>query len=237
MKRNPKAMGLRAAALALALGALGLGASEAWADKIKHPTSTFAGLDKITGRIISFEVAVDETVQFGSLQITPRVCYTRPPTEAPQTTTFVEVDDIVSDGAIKRIFSGWMFAASPGLHGVEHPVYDIWLTDCKGGKDIIVTPPDVADLRDEAPPPPPKPGTVPRQRQQARPVNPGPLPPAGTAQQNLGDPIEVGPGPGGRRAPQPTSQQQNQPPPLSPLPSSRGGPGGLLPPGDIPGFR
>jgi hypothetical protein len=221
--------------LALACAAVGLGAGVAQADKIKHPTSVFAGLDKITGRIISFEVAIDETVQFGSLQITPRVCYTRPPTEAPQTTTFVEVDDIVSDGAVKRIFSGWMFAASPGLHGVEHPVYDIWLTDCKGGKDIIVTAPDVADLRDDAPPPP-KPGTVPRQRQQARPVNPGPLPPAGQAQQNVpgfGEPIEVGPGPGARRLQQPTSQPQQ----LSPLPSSRGGEGGLLPPADIPGTR
>ena len=59
------------------------------ADKIKNPTAVFSGLDKITGRIVSFEVAIDETVQFGSLQITPRVCYTRPPTEAPQTDTFV----------------------------------------------------------------------------------------------------------------------------------------------------
>ena len=54
--------------------------------KIANPTAIFAGLDKITGRIISFEVAVDETVQFGALQLTPRVCYTRPPTEPPNTT-------------------------------------------------------------------------------------------------------------------------------------------------------
>ena len=111
----------------------------AFADKIKHPTAIFAGLDKITGRIISFEVAIDETVQFGSLHITPRVCYTRPPTEAPQTTSFVEVEEVVTEKKFKKIFAGWMFAASPGLHGVEHPVYDAWLTDCKGGKTIIRT--------------------------------------------------------------------------------------------------
>ena len=109
----------------------------AWADKIKHPTAVFAGLDKITGRIISFEVAIDETVQFGSLQITPRVCYTRPPTEAPRTDVFVEVDEVTEKKTYDRLFTGWMFAASPGLHGIEHPVYDIWLTDCKGGTQII----------------------------------------------------------------------------------------------------
>ena len=73
-------------------------------------------------------------MQFGTLQITERACYTRPATEAPQTTSFVEVDEIDADKKYKRIFSGWMFAASPGLHGIEHPIYDIWLTDCTGGR-------------------------------------------------------------------------------------------------------
>ena len=49
-------------------------------------------------------------------------------------------------GEIKRIFTGWMFAASPGLHAVEHPIYDVWLTDCKGGKNPAVAeaPPEEA---------------------------------------------------------------------------------------------
>ena len=119
--------------------ALALAAGPAAADKIKNPTAVFAGLDKITGRIISFEAGIDETVQFGSLQITPRVCFTRPPTEAPQTDVFAEVDEVGENKDYKRIFSGWMFAASPGLHAIEHPVYDIWLTDCKGGTDVIHT--------------------------------------------------------------------------------------------------
>ena len=80
-------------------------------------------------------------MQFGSLQVTPRVCNTRPQTEAPQTTSFVEVDEQdTGKNEAKRIFSGWMFAASPGLHGVEHPVYDVWLIDCKGGKEIVQAP-------------------------------------------------------------------------------------------------
>jgi hypothetical protein len=112
--------------------------------RIGNPTAVFAGLDKITGRIISFDVAINETVQFGALQVTPRVCYSRPPTETPNTDAFVEVDEVTLQGEIKRIFTGWMFAASPGLHAVEHPIYDVWLTDCKGGKNpnVAEAPPD-----------------------------------------------------------------------------------------------
>jgi hypothetical protein len=101
--------------------------------KIANPVAVFSGLDKITGRIITFDVAVGETVQFGALQVTPRVCNTRPPTEAPNTTAFLEVDEITLTNEVRRIFTGWMFAASPGLHAVEHPIYDVWLVDCKGG--------------------------------------------------------------------------------------------------------
>ncbi|WP_292511283.1 DUF2155 domain-containing protein [Methylobacterium sp.] len=113
------------------------GAVPAAADKIKNPTAVFSGLDKITGRIVSFEVAVDETVQFGALQLTPRVCYSRPPTESPKTTAFLEVDEVTLDNKYRRIFTGWQFAASPGLHAIEHSIYDVWLVDCKGGTDII----------------------------------------------------------------------------------------------------
>lgn len=99
--------------------------------KIPNQTAVFSGLDKITGRIISFDVALGETVQFGALQVVPRVCYTRPPTEAAATDAFVEVSEVTLQGEVRRIFSGWMFAASPGLNAVEHPIYDVWLTDCK----------------------------------------------------------------------------------------------------------
>ncbi len=106
--------------------------------KIPNATAVFSGLDKITGRIYPFEVSVKETVQFGALRVTPQACYTRPPTEPQNTTGFVEVDEITLEGKIRRLFTGWMFAASPGLNAVEHPIYDVWLVDCKQ------TPPDVA---------------------------------------------------------------------------------------------
>ena len=125
---------------ALVLAGMAVGAGAAQADKIKNPTAVFSGLDKITGRIVSFEVAIDETVQFGGLQMTPKVCYTRPPTENPNTTSFVEVDEVTLESKVRRIFTGWMFASSPGLHAVEHPVYDIWLVECKGGTEMIAEP-------------------------------------------------------------------------------------------------
>ncbi|MEP0520632.1 MAG: DUF2155 domain-containing protein [Hyphomicrobiales bacterium] len=103
----------------------------AFSERIANPVAVFSGLDKITGRIISFDVYVDETVQFGALQVTPRVCYSRPPTEPPNTTAFVEVDEVTLHNEIRRLFGGWMFASSPGLKGVEHAVYDVWLTGCK----------------------------------------------------------------------------------------------------------
>jgi hypothetical protein len=127
----------------------------ALADKISNPVAVFDGLDKITGRIISFEVAINETVQFGALQITPRVCYSRPPTEPPQTDVFAQVDEIDEQKQLKRIFSGWMFADSPGLHGIEHPIFDIWLTECKGGTTVIHDTPQVdasVPNPDESPP-------------------------------------------------------------------------------------
>ena len=109
------------------------------AQKIANPTAVFSGLDKITGRIINFEVAINETVRFGALEVTPRVCYTRPPTMSPNTDGFIEVDELTLQGELRRIFTGWMFAASPGLNAVEHPIYDVWLTDCKGGATPAVT--------------------------------------------------------------------------------------------------
>src|SRR3712207_3411916 len=121
--------GLRAALRVAALAVLAAG--PAAAEPLNNPVAEFSGLDKITGRITKFDVLIDETVQFGALQVTPRVCHTRPPTEPAQTTAFVEVDEITLANQIQRLFTGWMFATSPGLNAIEHPVYDVWLVDCK----------------------------------------------------------------------------------------------------------
>lgn len=104
--------------------------------RISNKVAVFSGIDKITGRIITFDVYIDETVQFGALQVTPRVCYSRDETQKPKTTTFVEVDEITLDRKIRRIFTGWMFADSPGLNAVDHAVYDVWLKDCRMESEV-----------------------------------------------------------------------------------------------------
>ncbi|SDR09334.1 DUF2155 domain-containing protein [Pseudovibrio sp. Tun.PSC04-5.I4] len=103
---------------------------------VKNPVAVFKGLDKITGRITTFDVYIDETVQFGALQVTPRVCNSRPLTEAAQTTAFIEVDELTLDSKVRRIFSGWMFASNPGVNAVEHSVYDIWLINCRKSTSV-----------------------------------------------------------------------------------------------------
>ena len=133
--------------------------------KIANKSATFSGLDKITGRIIAFDAAIGETVQFGALQVTPRVCYTRPPTDTPNTDGFIEVDEVTLQGDVKRIFTGWMFAASPGLHAVEHPIYDVWLTDCKSPVVAATAPPEPAPA---AAAPQPKPAAAPPQRRSSQ---------------------------------------------------------------------
>jgi len=103
----------------------------AQAMRIENPIAVFAGLDKISGTTTSFEVKIGEERRFGGLLVKPDVCYSRPVTEEPKTTSFVEVDELGANDHRKRIFTGWMFAESPGLNAVEHPVYDVWLTGCR----------------------------------------------------------------------------------------------------------
>ncbi|SEQ39681.1 hypothetical protein SAMN05428969_2911 [Devosia sp. YR412] len=117
------------------LALLGL-ATPAMAQPIANPVASFAGLDKITGRITRFDVYIDETVLFGALEITPRACYTRPSTEAQSVSAFLEVDQRSLTGVSKRIFSGWMFADSPALNAVDHAIYDVWLVECKVSTDV-----------------------------------------------------------------------------------------------------
>ncbi len=103
---------------------------------IANPVATFSGLDKITARLTKFDVYMNETVQFGSLQITPRACYTEPVDEPQRTLVFAEVDRVglKSDG--QRIFTGWMFADSPALNAIDDPLYDIWLVGCATHTDL-----------------------------------------------------------------------------------------------------
>lgn len=99
-------------------------------------TLVLRGLDKVTAETRDFEVGVGEEARFGSLTIAAHYCRKRPPEETPEVYALVEVFDRTTDGSgvetePERIFSGWMFASSPALNPLEHPVYDVWPLDCK----------------------------------------------------------------------------------------------------------
>lgn len=128
------------AILFLAVGMLCL-PSSAQAYWIKGQTAKLRGLDKITGRTVDFYVKTQEHVQFGSLQLTLHACFKRPPDVIPETAAFLQVVDLGLSKNIdspraelqEPIFSGWMFASSPALNGLEHSVYDFWVLDCEKG--------------------------------------------------------------------------------------------------------
>ena len=140
------------------LGGLASAASAAVEDRIQNPIAVFSGLDKITGRTTTFEIRIGEEGRFGGLIVKPDICYSRPATEEPKTTSFVEVDELDANKARKRVFTGWMFAESPGLNAVEHPIYDVWLTSCR---DPSAPPPVVESVPDAAPDMPEDPGEIP----------------------------------------------------------------------------
>jgi len=121
----------------LGLGlALSLFAFPATAASIPGQAAMLQGLDKVTARISSFEAPINKPVKFGSLEIVVRACNKRPVEETPESAAFVEIIEQLPGEAPKALFSGWMFASSPALNPLEHPVYDIWVTDCKTAEPV-----------------------------------------------------------------------------------------------------
>lgn len=123
-------MAISAAALCGVLGAGRLQAADEpkW---IPQPVAVLQGLDKVTARISTVTAPIGETVAFGTLRITAETCQEHPPTLAPESAAFLVVDDQPPDEARRRVFNGWMFASSPGLNALEHPVYDVWVLSCR----------------------------------------------------------------------------------------------------------
>lgn len=138
--------------LAILLLPLAMAPALAQSGRISNPIAVFAGLDKITGVTTTFEIPIGEERRFGALIVKPNACYSRPVTEEPKTTSFVEVDQVEMEKTRRRIFSGWMFAESPGLNAVEHAIYDVWLTGCRDPNappPVVEVLPDISTLQDQ----------------------------------------------------------------------------------------
>lgn len=105
--------------------------SSAMAQNTDNFTATVGALDKITARITQLDLPANQRVKFGTLWLTAKDCYKRPPTETPETYIYLIVDDVLADGTEVQVFQGWMLATSPALNAMEHAVYDVWAIDCK----------------------------------------------------------------------------------------------------------
>ncbi|GHF27373.1 hypothetical protein GCM10017044_23030 [Kordiimonas sediminis] len=103
----------------------------ATAIEIESPTIVLRTLDKVTARIKEIELRIGEEYSLGSLTLTARYCRTTPPIEPPETYAYLDIYEIQRDGSAKDVFSGWMLASSPALNSFEHPVYDVWVLNCK----------------------------------------------------------------------------------------------------------
>ncbi|MEL6662987.1 MAG: DUF2155 domain-containing protein [Pseudomonadota bacterium] len=103
----------------------------------KYETAKLRGLDKITGRFTDIDMEVGTPVTFGTLRVEIQTCFQTPPDLPPESSAFIRVNSLQPLGEQAEledpeplIFSGWMFASSPGLNALEHPVYDVWVIEC-----------------------------------------------------------------------------------------------------------
>ncbi|MBT3238128.1 MAG: DUF2155 domain-containing protein [Rhodospirillaceae bacterium] len=95
-----------------------------------YNTAVLQGLDKVTARVSTIEAPVGDSIKFGALEIIARTCDKRPPEETPESATFLDIWEVKPGEPAISIFRGWMFASSPALSALEHPVYDVWVLDC-----------------------------------------------------------------------------------------------------------
>jgi hypothetical protein len=130
---------LRESLLGLAMFAVAM-SSAVGAETIPEPVALLQGLDKITARVSKFEAPVGTPVRFGTLSIQVRDCEKNPPEETPESAAFLEIDEVRPGEVNLRVFSGWMFASSPALSALEHPVYDVNVLDCRAASGSPAAP-------------------------------------------------------------------------------------------------
>ncbi len=95
-----------------------------------YPFAVLRTLDKVTARVSTVYAPIGDTIHFGSLDVTIDVCDKRPPEETPESAAFVQIVENRPGQPPTDVFRGWMFASSPGLSPLQHPVYDLWVLDC-----------------------------------------------------------------------------------------------------------
>ncbi|MDC0226756.1 DUF2155 domain-containing protein [Alphaproteobacteria bacterium] len=88
-------------------------------------------LDKITANVQSLIIAVNENLKFESIRIEIYACFKNPPEEVPENFVLLKIFDEINPNIISPIYQGWMISSSPATTPLEHPIYDLWVKDCK----------------------------------------------------------------------------------------------------------
>jgi len=109
-------------------------AGTAGATDIPMDTIVLGGLDKVAARVNTVSGQVGVPIVFGTLEIIAKTCVTRPPEETPENAAFLEISQMLDGGKKEKVFSGWMFASTPALSALDHPVYDVWVLRCENSK-------------------------------------------------------------------------------------------------------
>lgn len=108
---------------------------------LEHQVAVLQGLDKVTARVSPVRATLGQPTYFGRLEIVARACRETPPTEPPESAAFLEIRELppasAAEAAPIDIFSGWMFASSPAVSALEHPVYDVWVVDCEEPAEAV----------------------------------------------------------------------------------------------------
>jgi len=110
------------------------------------------GLDKVTARVSTFDVHVGETVSFGTLDIRADACFEAAPTDPPESAAFLQIVDVPPGDGVQQAFTGWMFASSPALSALEHPVFDVWVVDCLAEEEIRTAEQQAEETFERGPP-------------------------------------------------------------------------------------
>ena len=106
-----------------------------YGDSIEGHSVKLQILDKITAQIDTIEINVNDTYEYGSLRIKIYACYKRPPEEIPEDFVLLKIFDILKKNYSDKVFQGWMISSSPSATPFEHPIYDVWINECKISKD------------------------------------------------------------------------------------------------------
>lgn len=109
-------------------------------DMSEFPRVKLQSLDKATARTMTFEAKVGSTLRFGPLYIRVQKCKKASPIDKPESAAFLQIWEIDTENEPQWVFSGWMFASSPGLSGMDHPIYDVWVLDCMDYEKAVIEP-------------------------------------------------------------------------------------------------